>query len=221
MIKAVLFDLDGTIANTLQDLADASNYALASFGFPTYETDRYRYFVGRGIPNLIKAIVPKDNGDAETLTAVKAKFFEYYDVHYADNTCVYEGVPQLFETLKAMGIKFAVVTNKAHSAAKEVVKRLYGDTISVVVGQTDDVPVKPSPEMPTSAAKQLGVDTVECLFVGDSGVDCQTGVNCGAVSVGVLWGFRERDELLENGAKYVIDDPNSIIEIIKELNNGK
>ena len=221
MIKAVLFDLDGTIANTLQDLADASNFALASFGFPTYETDRYRYFVGRGIPNLIKAIVPAEHGDEKTLTAVKAKFFEYYDVHYADNTCVYEGVPQLFTTLKSMGIKFAVVTNKAHSAAVEVVKRLYGDTINVVVGQTDDVPVKPAPQMPSNAAKQLGVDTTECLFVGDSGVDCQTGVNCGAVSVGVLWGFRERDELLENGAKYIIDKPHSIVEIIKELNDVK
>lgn len=221
MIKAVLFDLDGTIANTLQDLADASNFALASFGFPTYETDRYKYFVGRGIPNLIKAIVPPEHGDEKTLAAVKAKFFEYYDLHYADNTCVYEGVPQLFTTLKTMGIKFAVVTNKAHSAAVEVVKRLYGDTISVVVGQTDDVPVKPAPQMPSNAAKQLGVDTTECLFVGDSGVDCQTGVNCGAVSVGVLWGFRERDELLENGAKYIIDKPYSIVEIIKELNDVK
>ena len=120
-----------------------------------------------------------------------------------------------------MGIKFAVVTNKAHSAAVEVVNRLYGDTINVVVGQTDDVPVKPAPQMPSNAARQLGVDTTECLFVGDSGVDCQTGVNCGAVSVGVLWGFRERDELLENGAKYIIDKPYSIVEIIKELNDVK
>lgn len=219
MVKAVLFDLDGTIANTLKDLADASNFALDFYGFPTYETEKYRYFVGRGIPNLIKNIVPSEKGDEQTLQRVMAKFFEYYNVHYADNTCVYSGVPELFETLQKMGIKFAVVTNKAHSAAIEVVKRLYGDTVSVVIGQSDAYPIKPAPEMPTAAAKQLGVQTTDCLFVGDSGVDCQTGVNCGAVSVGVSWGFREKDELWSNGAKYIVDTPEEIIDIIKRLNN--
>ncbi len=219
MIKAVLFDLDGTIANTLKDLADAANFALASFGYPMHETEKYRYFVGRGIPNLIKSIVPEENSDQATIQSVMAKFFEYYSVHYADNTCVYDGVPHMFGELNKMGIKFAVVTNKAHSAAIEVVKRLYGDTVSVVIGQSDAYPIKPAPEMPTAAAELLGVNTTECLFVGDSGVDCQTGVNCGAVSVGVSWGFRERQELRDNGAKYIVDTPKEIIDIIKRLNN--
>ncbi len=220
MIKAVLFDLDGTIADTLTDLATAGNYALECFNLPTYETDQYKYFIGRGIPNLIKVIIPEDKFSQELFLSVKAKFFEYYELHSMDKTTRYNGMLEVVRQLKFNGIKTAVVTNKAQKNAEKIVYKLYGDLFDAVIGQRDYIPVKPAPDMPKKALGILNVKNSECLFVGDSGVDCQTGVNIGAKSIGVTWGFRERAELMDNGANYIIDRPDQILEIIKELYNG-
>ena len=217
MVKAVLFDLDGTLVNSLTDLANSANYALAAFGFPTHETEKYKYFVGNGIPKLIYRILPENSRDEKTQAEVKKKFFEHYSVHYADNTCAYSGVPLVVAKLKEKGIKVAVVTNKAHSAAVEVIEKLYPKTFDIICGQRDGIPTKPDPAMALSVMHKLGVKPEECVFVGDSGPDAATGVNCGATPVGVLWGFRTADELIENGAKYLADTPEKLLSVIMDL----
>ncbi len=216
MIKAVLFDLDGTLVNSLDDLANACNYALEQNGFPTHETEKYKYFVGNGIPNLIKRILPENSRQEETLAKVSAKFYEHYSVHYADNTCTYKGLPELVSNIKKQGIKVAVVTNKADAPANEVVNRLLPNTFDLVYGQREGIPTKPDPTLTLMAMEELGVEPKECIFIGDSGMDVATGVNSGAVPVGVLWGFRKAEELLQNGARYLIDAPEKLLDIIKE-----
>lgn len=216
MIKAVLFDLDGTLANSLKDLADAVNYALAVDNYPLHEVEEFKMFVGDGIAKMIERALPDGYKDAETVAAVQKNFLKYYSVHYADNTASYDGVDELLCELKAMGIIIAVVTNKAQEMADLVVKKLYGDTFERVFGKREGVPAKPDPTLALIAMEELGVKPCECVFLGDSGMDVLTAVNSGALPVGELWGFRGREELLENGAKYIIETPKELIDIIKE-----
>ncbi|MBQ8203280.1 MAG: HAD-IA family hydrolase [Clostridia bacterium] len=217
MIKAVIFDLDGTLVNSLYDLADAVNFALEKNGFPTHETEKYKYFVGNGIPKLIERAVPEDSRNAETLIKVKADFFEYYTVHYADKTAAYDGMKETIDKMRASGLKLAVVTNKADNMAKAVAKAVYGDIFDVVIGLSDEFPSKPHPASTLDTVKKLSVSTDECIFVGDSSVDMQTGVNSKITPVGVTWGFRSREELKDNGACYIIDKPCELLNIIEEL----
>lgn len=216
MIKAVLFDLDGTLVNSLDDLANACNYALRCNNFPVHETEAYKYFVGNGIPKLIERILPENSRDAEIKARVSEKFYEHYSLHYADNTVVYRGLHELVDAIKKLGIKVAVVTNKADGPAKEVVNKVMPNTFDLVYGQREGIPTKPDPTLTLMAMKELGVKPDECIFIGDSGMDVATAVNSGAVPVGVLWGFRKADELEQNGARYLIDVPEKLLDIIKE-----
>ena len=218
MIKAVLFDLDGTLADSLTDLADGVNRAIALKGFPTHEVEAFKYFVGDGIPKMIERALPEDNRDAATINEIKDIFLPYYAIHYADNTYAYEGMPELVNTLKSQGFIVAVVTNKEQHMANEVVKSLYGDVFDLIFGKRDGIPAKPDPTAALMAMEELGVTPEECVFIGDSGMDVATAVNSGAVPVGELWGFRKEDELLANGAKYIISKPDELLDIIKELN---
>lgn len=216
MIKAVIFDLDGTLVNSLEDLAAAGNHALTAFGFPTHATEKYKYFVGNGIPNLIYRILPEKNRDEETHKTVLAEFLKYYKLHSNDKTYVYSGIKELIAILKSKNIKVAVVTNKAHGPATEVIAATLPDTFDLVFGQRPEIPVKPDPTLTLMAMEELDVKPNECIFIGDSGMDVKTGVNSGAVPVGVLWGFRDADELLENGAKHLINEPLELIKIIEK-----
>ena len=215
-IKAVLFDMDGTITNTLDDLADATNYALSALVPATtiyYEDD----FVGDGIPKLIERALPEEKRDAETISVVKDKFFEYYNVHSMDKTAAYPGVPAVVKEVMSLGYKTAVVTNKDEPAAKEILAKLYPDCFDYIFGASDDIPKKPDPTLAHIAMKKLGVTPDDCVFVGDSCVDIQTAKNSGAYDVGVSWGFRPRTELEEYGATAIIDEPNELIELLKKL----
>ncbi len=218
MIKAVLFDLDGTLADSLIDLADGVNRAIASKGFPTHEVEAFKYFVGDGIPKMIERALPEAHRDSNTVDEIKNIFLPYYAIHYADNTYAYEGMPELVKTLKSMGYIVAVVTNKEQHMANEVVVSLYGDVFDLIFGKRDGIPAKPDPTAALMAMEELGVKPEECVFLGDSGMDVATAVNSGAVPVGELWGFRKEDELLANGAKYIISRPEELLHIIEELN---
>ena len=218
MIKAVLFDLDGTLADSLIDLADGVNRAISSKGFPTHNVEAFKYFVGDGIPKMIERALPEDHRDEDTVNEIKDIFLPYYAVHYADNTYAYSGMPELVNTLKTQGFIVAVVTNKEQHMANEVVTSLYGDIFDLIFGKRDGIPAKPDPTAALMAMEELGVKPQECVFIGDSGMDVATAVNSGAVPVGELWGFRKEDELLANGAKYIIKKPEELLEIIKELN---
>lgn len=220
MIKAVLFDLDGTLVDSLTDLADGVNRAIAKKGFQTHPVDAFKYFVGDGIPKMIERALPENRRDSNTVNEIKKDFLEYYSLHYADNTYAYKGMPELVTTLKEQGFIVAVVTNKQQDMADEVVKSLYGDAFDLIFGKRDGIPAKPDPTAALMAMEQLGVTPKECIFIGDSGMDVATAVNSGAVPVGELWGFRQKDELLKNGAKYIINKPEELLDIIEELKNA-
>ena len=219
MIKAVLFDLDGTIANSLLDLAVSVNHSLKEFGFNERDVQDFRYFAGDGMPKMIERALPEAYRDENTVRAVLSSFLKYYGVHYCDNTKPYDGITEMIDALKNRGIKVAVVTNKAQEMADRVVKKLYGDRFLVIFGKRDGIPSKPDPKSALITMSELGVQPEECIFVGDSGADIKTGVNSGAYPVGVLWGFREKSELISSGAKSIISNPFKLIEIIDKLNN--
>ncbi|MBQ6714787.1 MAG: HAD-IIIA family hydrolase [Clostridia bacterium] len=214
MIKAVIFDLDGTLVNSLFDLAAACNYALTEKGFHTHTIEEYKYFIGNGIPKLIERAVPENHRNEHIIKAVREEFLRYYSVHFVDKTVAYDGMMETVTELKDRGLKLAVVTNKADNMAKSVVKAVYGDIFDIVLGLTDKFPAKPEAASTLNVLKQLSVTADECVFVGDSAVDIITANNAGLKSVGVLWGFRKREELAENGATYIIEKPQDLLEII-------
>lgn len=207
-----VFDLDGTLINSLADLAASSNYALRALGFPVFETARYRYFVGDGASKLIERIVPEDSRSPETLAEGRRLFDEYYGVHYLDNTKPYDGVTDLLRELKARGVKLAVVSNKPDVFVRELVAKLFGDIFDSVAGQRDGIPRKPDPAGVLACCREMDVDTAACRYVGDSGVDMLTAAAAGAIGIGALWGFRGKDELLRNGAKALIVSPLQLLD---------
>lgn len=214
--KAVLFDLDGTLINTLTDLANATNYMLEQFGFPTHEVGKYKYMVGNGMPKLMERALPNGHKDEQSIKEALNIFLPYYNAHSLDNTAPYNEIMQLLCELKNRNIKTAVVTNKAHLSAVSLVEKLFLNMFSAVAGQKDGMPTKPNPTVVFNVMNELGVLPNECIFVGDSGVDMQTAKNSGAFALGVLWGFREKDELIKNGADDVIASP---LELLKFINN--
>lgn len=216
MIKAVLFDLDGTLVNSLGDLAASTNYALSEFGFPTHETECFKYFVGDGMPKLIERALPEEKRDENTRKRVLATFMEHYRAHFADRTAAYEGIGELISALRDMGLKTAVISNKVQEMTLVVVQKLFGDCFEVVCGKQEGFPTKPDPALTLKVMGQLGVTPEECVLIGDSGMDAAAAVNAGCIGIGVLWGFRTRDELLKNGAKYIAEKPQDIISILKE-----
>lgn len=217
MIKAVIFDLDGTLVNSLCDLADSTNFALSQFGFPTHEVEKFKYFVGDGMPKLIERALPLENNDQQTKTKVLEVFMQYYRNHYADKTSAYDGVLELLENLRASGFKMAVVSNKADEMTGVVVKKVFSDVFDIVTGKRENYPAKPNPQLTLKVIEDLGVKAEECAFVGDSGMDMATAVNSGCVPLGVLWGFRTEEELKNNGAKFIAKTPQEVLHIIRGI----
>lgn len=214
MIKAVIFDLDGTLLNTIDDLGNSVNYMLKKLNYPTFTIDEYKYKVGNGMRSLIERSLPKDcQSESELENALKI-FMEHYEEHKTDNTAPYKGIPELLKKLRERGIKTAVVTNKADTAAKPLISGIFPNLFDEVTGQKEGVPTKPDPTAVFNTMKTLGVVPEECIFVGDSSVDMKTAVNCKAKAVGVLWGFRKADELKENGAEALIEKPEELLKYI-------
>ena len=213
--KAVLFDLDGTLINTLEDLAAASNHALACFGYPAQPVEKFKLYAGNGVAVMLERAMPAAEATPRRVAELKEKFLEYYSLHYADKTAPYPGVPALLQTLKAKGYKRAVVTNKVEEMARVILDKLYPDSFDLIYGQRDGVPTKPDPTLAHMAMKALDVTPAECIFMGDSGVDIQTAVNSGAFPVGVLWGFRDEEELRENGAQRIISRADQLLSILE------
>ena len=219
MYKAVIFDLDGTLVNSLMDLAVATNYALEQHGFNTYPLDDYKYLIGDGMAKLIERAIPSKALTEETFKSVFKAFMDYYREHCLVHTYLYEGIENAINTLKDMGLKLAVVSNKADDMTNLIVKEYFGDSFKLVAGKREGIPVKPDPTLTLMIIDELGIKPHECIFVGDSGMDCLNAVNSGCYPLGVLWGFRKREELLENGAKSLINHPNEIVPFVKQLIN--
>ncbi len=218
MIKAVLFDLDGTLVNSLCDLACSTNYALEKFGLPIHETECFKYFVGDGMPKLIERALPEEKREENYITSVLSVFMEHYKKHYCDNTKAYDGICEAVDAATSMGLKIAVVSNKVQDMAVTVTNKIFGDRFSVVCGKREGYPAKPDPTLTLEVIKEMGVNPQECLFIGDSGMDMAVAKNANCVSLGVLWGFRSEDELIDNGADFIIKEPGQIIKVIEELN---
>lgn len=215
MIKAVLFDLDGTLVNSLEDLAVSANFALQMYGYPTHETEKYKYFIGNGLLNLVEKTLPEENRNKDTINKLFQTVWKYYSENYVVNTVAYDGIKELLTELKQKGYKLAVVTNKPHEMALNVVKALLGDVFDIVCGKLENYPPKPDPTLTLKVIDELGVKPEECVFVGDSGMDAANAVNSGCLGIGVLWGFRTEEELRSNGADYIVNKPFEILEILK------
>ena len=216
MIKAILFDLDGTLLDTIVDIADSANYALASLGYPTHVTEKYNYFVGNGADVLVRRILPEEARTPENEEALKRIYLTRYGEHALDTTGPYDGIVDLLDELARAGKKLAVVSNKPDSTAKATVSYFFGpDRFDRVIGASPDAPLKPDPAMAALAMACLKVEPQETLFVGDTSVDIQTGKNAGCVTVGVTWGFRSREELKEAGADHIIDAPHELLDLLQ------
>lgn len=211
--NTVVFDLDGTLLNTLEDLADATNYALQQFGMPVRTMDEIRRFVGNGVRTLMVRAVPEGDSNPQ-FEEVFNCFKTYYGEHCNDKTRAYEGIMELLQELKDKGYAVAIVSNKIDFAVKELQKRYFDDLIPVAIGERDGVSRKPAPDTVITALQELGKTKEEAVYVGDSDVDIMTAKNVGIPCISVEWGFRDREFLQEHGAEYLIKKPAEIWQYI-------
>ena len=223
MIKACLFDLDGTLLDTLSTISYYGNMALNKFGIDSIETNEYKYFVGNGAKLLVERMLKFRNAYTEEMFDQVFKYYnEQYNADVKRYTEPYNGVEKLVKDLKSNGILTAVISNKPDYAACEAVNTFFEDgSFDVVHGQREGIKIKPDPEGAADILKTLGVKPEETVYVGDTWIDMQTGKNLGAYTIGVLWGFRDFDELESNGADKIISTPNEIFEYIKSVNKTK
>ena len=211
--KAIIWDLDGTLLDTLQDLADAVNHSLEAYGLPVRTKKEIRAIVGRGIRHLVENAVPTGT-DLATTDAVFGEFCTYYAAHSADATAPYAGIPAMLEKVSRAGVKMAIVSNKADFAVQDLVMRYFGEEITLAVGAREDMPKKPAPDMVEYALARLGVTKAEAAYVGDSEVDVLTARNTGMDCLAVDWGFRSRETLREAGAERIFSTPQELMEAI-------
>lgn len=216
MKDTVVFDLDGTLLNTLDDLTDSMNYALKSCSLDTRSKDEIRGFVGNGIRLLVERAVPEGT-DSETLESCYDCFCAYYKEHMEDKTRPYEGVNRMLANIKKAGFKTAIVTNKADFAAQDLCRRMFGNNIGVVAGSVDGRPNKPAPDGVFYALSKLGSKKENAVFVGDSDVDILTAENAGLPSIGVLWGFRDKSVIEAAGASVFAETPGELEKIILSM----
>ena len=215
MYKAVIFDLDGTILDTLEDLCASVNYALLNHNFPPRTIDEVREFVGNGIKKLIERAVPC-NTDEQTVELVLDTFKKHYSVNSDVNTKPYAGITDCLEKLKQEGIKIAVVTNKAHFAAVPLCQKYFGKVIDVTIGEREGVRKKPYPDTVFEAMEHIGVKSSECVYIGDSDVDIQTAKNAGIDCISVTWGFRSEEFLKSFGAVNIVNNVEDMYGLIKK-----
>lgn len=212
----VIFDLDGTLLDTLQDLADAVNYALRKEGMPERTIDEVRRFVGNGVRLLMIRAVP--GGESNPLfEETFAQFKEYYGEHCNDNTKPYDGMIELLETLKSKGYSVAIVSNKIDFAVKELSALYFKGIVPVAIGEKEGVRRKPAPDTVREALKELGRIAEESVYVGDSDVDIETAKNAGMPCVSVLWGFRDREFLEEHGAKRYARTAEDVLKLVEKM----
>ncbi len=211
-IKGILFDLDGTLCNTLLDLAAATNRVITAHGFEEKPVENFKHYVGNGAKMQLKRAIGQEIPD-ELFETIHKEYIADYGKNYLDKTCAYDGVKETVSVLYQKGIRMGVVTNKPQQMATDIVKAVFGEQIPEVWGNTPEFPLKPDPSLPLHVMNRLGLTPEETLFVGDSGVDMQTGVNCGMTAVGVTWGFRGEDELKKAGANHLIETPAQLLKL--------
>jgi phosphoglycolate phosphatase len=214
---AIIFDLDGTLLDTLADIAESVNVVLAQFGFPVHELDAYRNFVGDGVATLFDRAIPEDRCDAQTVQACVAAFREAYRRRWNVHTCPYDGIPEMLDELSRRRWRLAVLSNKPDEFTQSCVRHFLSTwRFEVVFGQREGIPRKPDPTAANEIAALLNVPSSRCLYVGDTSIDMHTACNAGMYPVGVLWGFRTRRELELAGARHLIDHPRQLLDLLPD-----
>ncbi len=218
-MKVCIFDLDGTLTNTINAIAHFGNLALTTFGFRPIPTEDYKHYVGDGRTVLIHRMLNSQNADTEeNFEKVCRVYDENYEADPLYDTDAYDGIRPLLTELKSRGIRTAVCSNKPDNVAKDVILKIFGDGVfDAVSGVIDGFPTKPEPYTALKITEKLGVTSSDCVFIGDTNVDIRTGKNAGMTTIGVLWGFRDRAELTEAGADYIISHPSEILNIIDNM----
>ena len=215
----IIFDLDGTLLNTIDDLGYACNYALSRCGFPTHSIEEYPRMVGNGINNLIRRALPQTEQTEENILRVREHFVPYYDAHNCDYTRPYEGIPELLNTLKAQGHRLAVASNKYQAATEKIVSHFFPGIFDVILGERDGIPRKPNPQivydiekiLSSLSANDLSTLSEAVLYLGDSLVDRDTAANAGVPFIACSWGFVSRQALTEAGVTRLIDQPQELL----------
>ena len=213
-VKAIIFDLDGTLTYTLQDLCDSVNYALRSMGWEERTLDEVRQFVGNGVHLLVERAVPQGVSASDVERCFET-FRSHYLIHCQDNTRLYDGVREMLRDVKSRGLLTAIVSNKLQAGVDELYDIYFRGLVDVAIGEREGVRRKPSADMVELALKTLGVKAEDSVYVGDSEVDVQTAANSGLPCISVLWGFRDREQLIAAGATTFINHPSELLEIIK------
>lgn len=216
-MKLVIFDLDGTLLNTIADLAAATNYALEQYGLPTHNEEEYKFFVGNGINKLFERALPEDKRNDEYVMKIRSEFVPYYDAHNSDLSKPYPGMNSLLADLQKNNIQIAVASNKYQAAAVKLVRQYFPNiNFCEILGQRDGVPSKPDPTIVNEISEHAGICKEEIVYVGDSCVDMETGKNAGVKTVGVSWGFRPRTELEAYKPDFIADDANELKSFLLE-----
>lgn len=214
--KGVIFDLDGTLLDTIADLSDSVNEVLRQFGHPEHTYGEYKLLIGKGFRNLLENSFPAGSWEEKTIDEALAVFLETYDKKYMDKTAPYEGIDQMLDELNEMGIKIAVNSNKRTDYTNALIQKFFGRIPFVgVFGERAGIPKKPDPASALELAEKMGLEPGQILYVGDSKTDMVTAANAGMTSVGVEWGFRGYKELKENGAGYIVKRAEEITELFR------
>lgn len=215
MKKLIIFDLDGTLLNTIADLAHSTNHALQVLGYPTHEVASYNFMVGNGINKLFERALPEGEKTEENVLRVRKEFLLHYDRYNADESRPYPGIPELLEALQNKGHKLAVASNKYQAATEKLIAHYFpGIRFVAVFGQREGVKVKPDPTVVYDILQIADVPKEEVLYIGDSGVDMQTAINSGVTSCGVTWGFRPRTELESFCPDFIVDKAEAVLSIV-------
>ena len=213
--KAIVFDLDGTLLNTIDDLAIACNFALESLGFPSRNLDEVRSYVGNGVPKLLERALPTGVEIDDTLRrSLLEKFNEYYFAHCKDFTHEYEGISELVETLKSKNKLLMVLTNKIEFAAKIIIEHYFPNAFVVIAGDNPEWSLKPNPKRLLAIISEIGVSSEEVILIGDSDTDVKTAINGNCTGIAVSWGYRSREVLQESAAEYIVDSVGEILELL-------
>lgn len=214
-VKLAIFDLDGTLLDTIGDLAASCDVVMQMNGLPQHTTDEYRQMVGRGILRLVEAAIPEQMRSPEYVEKVRRDFVAYYLDHIDLHTHPYNGIPELINAMTERGVKIAVASNKFQAGTERLIRSLFpGVEFVAVLGQRVGVPLKPDPQIDLEIIEAAGIEPSETLHIGDSGVDMQTAHAAGVRAVGVTWGFRSREELAESGADVIVDHPEEILNLL-------
>lgn len=210
MIQTAVFDLDGTLLNTIEDLKDAGNWVCRKNGWPEFTVEQYKLMVGHGIPNLVEKLSPREFRSPLMMMNTLSQFSAYYGQHNLDRTRPYAGIQELLQNLKAQGMRLAVYSNKADEFSQKIVEHFFDGIFDAVRGKLPNVPMKPDPTGVCALLEQMGAEKCSTVFIGDSNVDIMTGHNAGLTAFGVMWGFRSRTELEEAGADRIAETPTEL-----------